>query len=333
MYIAALAEPTTIPIYLSCQAQVTALTRKKTKIPAKYSDFSNVFSSDSVAELPEHAGINDHSINLLDDKQPPYSPIYSLELMKLETLKTYIEANLASGFIRLSKFSAVALILFVRKTDGNLRLFVYYQGLNNLMIKNYYPLLLIGESLDCLVRAKRFTQLDLTNAYHQMRIGKSDKWKTAFQTQYSYFEYQVISFGLSNAPASFQGYVNKILAEKLDIFIIVYLDNILIYTKNAGQGHMEAVWWILRKLRTYGLFANLKNCHFDQEEVRFLGYVVSSQVIRMKKERIDVVKAWPEPKLVQDIQVLIGFANFYRRFIQDFSKIAAPLTSMLKTSP
>ena len=150
--------------------------------------------------------------------------------------------------------------------------------------------------------------------------------------RYGYFEYQVMLFSLSNAPASFQGYVNKILAEKLDVFVIVYLDDILIYTKDAGQGHVEAVQWVLGELQKHGLFANLKKCRFHQEEIRFLGYVVSSQGIRMEEEKIDTVKAWPEPKSVRDIQVFIGFANFYRRFIQGFSKIAAPLTSMLKTS-
>ena len=139
-------------------------------------------------------------------------------------------------------------------------------------------------------------------------------------------------FGLSNAPASFQDYINKILAEKLDIFIIVYLDNILIYTKDQGQGHVEAVRWVLDLLKKNGLFANLKKCRFHKDEVRFLGYVVSSQGIRMEDERIEAVRNWPEPKSVRDIQVFIGFANFYRRFIQGFSKIAAPLTSMLKTT-
>ena len=223
-----------MPIHPFCQAQVAALTSEETGIPAEYSDFSNVFSSDSPAELPEYTGINDHPINLLDNKQPPYGPIYSLRPVELETLKTYIKANLASGFIRPSKSPAGALILFVRKKNGSLRLCVDYRGLNNLTIKNRYPLPLIGESLDCLGRAKRFTQLDLTNAYHRMRIREGDEWKTAFRTRYGYFEYQVIPFGLSNTPASFQGYVNKILAEKLDVFIIVYLDDILIYTKDTG---------------------------------------------------------------------------------------------------
>ena len=165
-----------------------------------------------------------------------------------------------------------------------------------------------------------------------MRIREGDKWKTAFRTQYGYFKYQVMPFGFSNAPAIFQGYVNKILAEKLDVFVIVYLDDILIYTEDPGQAHVEAVWWVLDNLRRHGLFANLKKCRFHQDEVCFLGYVVSAQGIQMEDERIEAVKSWPEPKSVRDIQVFIGFANFYWRFIQGFSKIAAPLTSMLKTS-
>ena len=165
--------------------------------------------------------------------------------MELETLKAYIETNLANGFIRPSKSPAGAPILFDRKSDGSLRLCVDYRGLNNLTIKNRYPLPLIGESLDRLGRAKQFTQLDLTSAYHRMRIRKGDEWKTAFRTRYGHFEYQVMLFGLTNAPASFQGYINKILAEKLDIFVIVYLDDILIYTKDDGDGHVAAVQWVL----------------------------------------------------------------------------------------
>ena len=175
VHIAALAEPTTMPIHPFCQALVAALTSEETGILAEYSDFSNVFSSDSQAELPEHSGINDYPINLLDNKQLPYDLIYSLGPVELEMLKTYIKANLASGFIRPSKSPAGAPILFVRKKDGSLRLCVDYRGLNNLTIKNCYPLPLIGESLNCLGRAKHFTQLDLTNAYHRMRIRKGDK--------------------------------------------------------------------------------------------------------------------------------------------------------------
>ena len=180
--------------------------------------------------------------------------------MELKTLKAYIETNLANGFIRPSKSPAGAPILFDRKSDGSFRLCVDYRGLNNLTIKNQYPLPLIGESLDRLGRAKRFTQLDLTSAYHRMRIREGDEWKTAFRTRYGHFEYQVMPFGLTNAPASFQGYINKIFAEKLNIFVIVYLDDILIYTNDDGDGHVTAIRCVLEQLRKFMLYANLKKC-------------------------------------------------------------------------
>ena len=284
--------PLKLDVHPSCRSQVSGLIAKEapTKVPVEYSDFADIFSPDLTSELPEHTGINDHNIELVDGQQQPYGPIYSLGPVKLETLKTYIKTNLANGIIRPSKSPAGAPILFDRKSDGSLRLCVDYRGLNNLTIKNRYPLPLIGESLDRLGRAKQFTQLDLTSAYHQMRIRKGDKWKTTFKTQYGHFKYQVMPFGLTNALASFQRYINKILAEKLDIFVIVYLDDILIYTEDDGDGHVAAVRWVLEQLRKFSLYANLKKCRFHQDEFRFLGYVVSLKSIRMKDDRIEAIK-------------------------------------------
>ena len=240
--------------------------------------------------MPENTWINKHAIELQDGKQPPYGPIYSLGLVELETLKTYIKTHLKTRFIRSFKSPASAPILFDKKPDDSLQLYVNYRGLNNLTIKNQYPLPLIGEALNQLFRVKQFTQLDLTRAYHQMRIREGNEWKTAFRTRYGHFEYQVMPFVLSNAPASFQGYINKILAKKLDIFVIFYLDDILIYTDGEGQGHVEAVQCVLDILRKNSLFANLKKCRFYQDEVRFLGYVVSAQGVQMKGEKIGAVR-------------------------------------------
>ncbi len=212
-----------------------------TKVPSEYIDFADVFSPKLAAELSEHIEINDHAIELVNDWQLPYGLIYNLGLMELETLKAYIENNLASGFIRPSKSPVGAPILFDKKPNRSLKLYVDYQDLNNLTIKNRYPLSLIGESLDRLWRARRFTQLDLINAYHWMRIKKGDEWKTAFRTRYSHFEYQVMPFGLTNTPATFQRYINKILVKKLVVFVIVYLDDILIYTESGGKEHVQAV--------------------------------------------------------------------------------------------
>ena len=192
-------------VHPSRKPQIFDLIAKKapTKVLTKYSDNVDVFSLDLASELPKYTGINNYAIELVKDQQPFYKPIYSLEPVELETLKAYIETNLANGFIRLSKSPPAAPILFKQKSDGFLQLCVNYRGLNNLTIKNWYPLPLIEESLNRLKRARRFTQLDLTSAYHQMRIRKGNKWKTAFRTQYSHFKYQVMSFGLMNAPASF----------------------------------------------------------------------------------------------------------------------------------
>ncbi len=250
-----------------------------TEVPSEYADFADVFSSKLAVELPEHTGINDHAIKLVDDRQLPYGPIYSLGPVELETLKAYIENNQVSGFIWPSKSPAGTPILFDKKPESSLRLCVNYRGFNNLTIKNRYLLPLVEESLDRLGRARCFTQLDLTNAYHRMRIREGDEWKTAFRTRYGHFKYQVMPFGLTNAPATFQGYINKILAEKLDVFVIVYLNDILIYTESEGEEHVQAVRWVLDQLRKHSLYTNLKKCHFHQDELRFLGYIVSHQGI------------------------------------------------------
>ena len=148
-----------------------------------------------------------------------------------------------------------------------------------------------------------------------MRIREGDKWKTAFRIRYGHFEYQVIPFGLSTAPTSFHGYIKIIIAEKLDIFVIVYLDDILIYTKYPGQPHVDKVRCVLEQLRKHGFFANLKKCCFYQDEVCFLEFVVSAQGISKAEEKIEAVKAWPEPKSIKDIQVFLSFANFYQHFV------------------
>ena len=199
--------------------------------------------------LSKHTEISRYAIKLEDSKQPRYWPIYSLGLMELKLLKTYIETNLPNGFIQLLTSPAGAPILFIGKRNGSLWLYVNYSGLNNLTIKNRYPLPLIGKFLNRLRQAKYFTQLDLTSVYYWLRIKKRNKCKTAFKTRYGHFKYQVMPFKLSIAPASFQDYIDKILVKKLNIFIIVYLDDILIYTKDASQAHVDAVCWVLNKLR------------------------------------------------------------------------------------
>ena len=195
-------------IHPARKAQLALLLAKKVTVPTNYLDFADIFLEKSVNVLPERTGANKYAIKLEEGKQLPYGPIYSLVPVELKTLKTYIKTNLSNSFIQASKPPADAPILFVRKPDGSLCLCVDYQGLNILIMKNPYPWTLIGKFLDRLGWAKQFTQLDLISVYHWMRIKEDNEWKTAFRTSYGHFEYQVMSFGLSNAPSSFQGYIN-----------------------------------------------------------------------------------------------------------------------------
>ena len=214
VYIASLSSTplASLNVHPSREPQISGLIAEKAliKVSAEYSDFADVFSPHLATELLEHTEINTHAIDLEEGNQPPYGSIYSLKPVELETLKIYIENNLANGFIRPSKSPADAPILFDKKPNRSFRFCVNYWGLNNITIKNRYPVPLVGKSLDCLGRAKQFTQLDMTSAYHQMRIKEGDKWKTAFRTRYGHFEYQMMPFGLTNAQGSYQGYVNKI---------------------------------------------------------------------------------------------------------------------------
>ena len=240
--------PSSSPLELNIhpfhRPQMSSLIAKKapTKILAKYLDFADIFFSDLASKLFKYTKINDHTIELVDDQQPPFRPIYSLEPVELETLKAYIETNLANRFIRPSNSPANAPILFDLKSDGFFRLCVDYWDLNNLTIKNQYPFPLIGKLWNRLGMARWFTQLGFINAYHWMRIRKGDKWKTAFKTWYGHFKYQVMPFDLTIALASFQGYINKIFIDKLAIFIITYLHNLFIYTDNKRKGYIVAIW-------------------------------------------------------------------------------------------
>jgi len=193
-------------------------------------------------KLAPHRDI-DLAIDLQPGKEPPYGPIYPLSQTELTALREFLEENLAKGFIRESKSPAAAPILFVPKKDGGLRLCVDYRGLNAITIKNRYPLPLISEIMDRVAGAQFFSKIDLKDAYYRIRIKLGDEWKTAFRTRYGHYEFLVVPFGLSNAPATFQAYINKALRGFLDDFCIVYLDDILIFsrTREEHDWHLQQV--------------------------------------------------------------------------------------------
>lgn len=297
-------------------------------IPPKYQDYVEVFSRSAAETLPQH-GPQDHAIEL-QGGEPRHGPVYPLSANELTVLREYIDENLQKGFIRPSTSPAGAPILFVKKKDGSLRLCVDYRNLNKLTIKNRHPLPLISEALDRLVNVKIYTKLDIRSAYNLIRIREGDEWKTAFRTRYGHFEYLVMPFGLANAPATFQAYINHALRDCLDVFCVAYLDDILVFSDNEEE-HVQHVSEVLRRLLQHGLYVKLEKCEFHVSKIGFVGFMVYPNETGMEESRVADVRSWPLPRTYRNVQAFLGFANFYRRFIHKFSNKAQPLTDLLKS--
>ena len=312
----------------SAQAGDTPTDPDLSTIPPEYHEFADLFSKKEADMLPPHRPY-DHQIPLEPGTTPPFGSIYSMSPAELEVLRKYIEENLKKGFIRHSQSSCGASVLFVKKADGGLRLCVDYRGLNKITIKNRYPLPLIAELLERISRAKFFTKFDVRDGYHRLRMAEGEEWKTAFRCRYGLYEYIVMSFGLCSAPGTFQHYMNDTFREFLDQFLIVYLDDLLIYSDSLAE-HKRHVRMVLERLREAGLCLKPAKCQFHMEEVAFLGFIVGSNGVRMDPSKVEAITSWPAPESVHDIRVFLGLANFYRRFIQNFSKVAAPITELLR---
>ncbi|KAJ1041357.1 hypothetical protein NDA10_003262 [Ustilago hordei] len=262
-------------------------------------------------------------------RKPPQGPLYLKGPKEMSELRRYLDENLEKGFIRPSKSPARSPVLFVPKKDGGLRLCVDYRGLNEITVKNRAPLPLIEEQLFLLRKARIYTKLDLRAAYNLIRIAKGDEWKTAFGTQLGLYEYLVMPFGLANAPAHFQSFINDIFRDIIGIYVVVYLDDFLIFS-DTEEAHVKHVTEVLTRLRSNRLFAKLSKCEFHTKTVEFLGYIIKPTGIEMDPEKVRTVKEWPMPESIHDIQRFLGFANFYRRFIAHFARIAKPLTALVK---
>ena len=300
------------------------------QIPECYRDLADVFSKKEAETLPPHRGATDHYIPLEEGAKPVFGPIYNLSELELKVLKEYIDRNLKKKWIRPSTSPFGSPVLFVKKPDGSLRLCVDYRALNRMTIKNRYPIPLISEIMDRIKGATRFTRLDVLDAFNRIRVGEGEEWKTAFRTRYGHFEYLVMPFGLCNAPASFQAYINDALRDYLDDFCVAYMDDVLVYSSGTLEEHIEHVRKVLSRLKEHGLFVKPEKCEFHVTETKFLGYIISPDGVRMDPERVKTIVEWPAPKSVHDLQVFLGFANFYRRFIEAHSRIVSPLTALLR---
>ena len=220
-------------------------------------------------------------------------------------------------------------MLFVKKKDGTLRLSINYRQLNKLTIKNKYPLPRIIDLFDQLKGASIFSKIDLRSGYHQLRIKDVDVHKMAFRTRYGHYEFLVMTFGLTNAPAAFMDLMNRVFLPYVDQFVVVFINDILVYSKDR-ENHDTHLRVVLETLRKEQLYAKLSKCEFWLNEVSFLGHIVSKEGIRVDPKKIEMVVEWKPPRNVTEVRSFLGLAGYYRRFVKGFSMIAAPMTRLLQ---
>ncbi|WVZ50490.1 hypothetical protein U9M48_001736 [Paspalum notatum var. saurae] len=297
------------------------------KIPV-VCDFPDVFSEE-LPGLPPDRDVG-FKIDLVPGTAPVSRRPYRMAPDELKELKTQLQEQLDKGFIRPSSSPWGCPALFVEKKDqGGKRLCVDYRPLNAVTIKNKYPLPHIDILFDQLAGAKVFSKIDLRSGYYQIKIREEDIPKTAFSTRYGLYEYLVMSFGLTNAPAFFMYMMNSVFMNELDKFVVVFIDDILVYSKSEEE-HEEHLRTVLTRLREHQLYAKFSKCAFWLREVSFLGHILSEKGVAVDPSKVEDVLNWKQPETVTEIRSFLGLAGYYRRFIKDFSKTAKPMTSLTK---
>ena len=290
-------------------------------------EFSDVFPAD-LPGLPPDRDI-EFNIELFPGTAPISISPYRMAPLELKELKIQLQELLEKGFIRPSVSPWGAPVLFVKKKDGTLRLCIDYRQLNRVTVKNKYPLPRVDDLFDQLQGAEVFSKIDLRSGYHQVKIAENDIPKSAFRTRYGHYEFLVMPFGLTNAPAVFMALMNKVFQPYLDKFVIVFIDDILVYSRNK-RDHERHLRIVLQILREKQLYAKFSKCEFWLDQVVFLGHVVSAEGIKVDPKKIEAVVKWEPPRNVTEVRSFLGMAGYYRRFVEGFSVIATPLTKLLR---
>jgi transposase InsO family protein len=298
-------------------------------VPKEYHDLLAVFEDKGVDSLPPKRSF-DLEIQLKDpDQLPPFLKIYRLSQSEEILLKKWIDENVAKGLIRPSKSPVAAPIFFVPKKDGGKRPCIDYRILNKNTVTDAQPMPLISEIFGRLGKAKFFTTLDLKGAYNLIRMKEGSEWLAAFRCQFGLFEPLVVQFGLTNAPAVFQRFVNSLFYDMLDTSVVVYLDDILIFSDDL-EIHITQVRQVLKRLINNNLVCKLSKCKFHRQEVMFLGHILTADGIKMDPEKQKGILEYPAPQNLKQVRSIVGMANYYRKFIPNFSELVRPLTELTK---
>ena len=318
---------------ISCLIQVTTKglkpdTSVNTPNPnynALVEEYQDIFE-DLPPGLPPNRNF-EHEIKVIPGTNPISKQPYKMSYADMDEVKREVQRLLDLKFIEPSVSPWGAPVLFVPKKDGTRRMVIDYRGLNQVTVKNSFPIPRISELMDRLGGAKVFTKLDLQSGYQQIRMKKEDVDKTAFKTRYGLFQYLVMPFGLTNAPATFQALMTKTFQPYLDDFVVVFIDDILVYSKNEDD-HVDHCRKVFQKLRESKLFCKKKKCSFLEKEVEFLGHIIDAQGCRVDPKKIEAVKNWPDLQSQEEVQRFLGFCNFYRDYVESYSHKASPLTDL-----
>jgi RNase H-like domain found in reverse transcriptase/Reverse transcriptase (RNA-dependent DNA polymerase)/Integrase zinc binding domain/Chromo (CHRromatin Organisation MOdifier) domain/Retroviral aspartyl protease/Integrase core domain len=293
-------------------------------------EFKDVFPEEGPPGLPPQRTTM-HAIPLLPNAQPQFRPMYRLSQLERREVERQIAELLKKGWIEPSISPWGAPILFAPKKDGGLRMCVDYRALNKLTIKNRCPLPRIDDMFDQLHGARVFSSIDLASGYHQVLIPPEDAPKTAFRTHLGHFQYKVLSFGLTNAPATFQTTMNQIFRTVLGKFVLVYLDDILVFSRSMDE-HLDHLHQVLQLLREQKFYARLDKCRFAKPELEYLGHLIGAKGIRVDPRKVECVQEWPRPLNVHELRSFLGLSNYFRRFILGYSSLVSPLTDLTKST-
>src|ERR687886_489731 len=288
-------------------------------------DFPEVFPEE-LPGLPPRRQV-EFEIDLVPGAAPIARAPYRLAPSEMKELSDQLQELLDKGFIRPSSSPWGAPVLFVKKKDGSMRMCIDYRELNKLTVKNRYPLPRIDDLFDQLQGSSVYSKIDLRSGYHQLAVKERDVLKTAFRTRYGHYEFLVMPFGLTNAPAVFMDLMNRVCKPYLDKFVIVFIDDILIYSKSEDE-HRDHLKLILELLKKEQLYAKFSKYEFWLKSVQFLGHVVSSQGIHVDSAKIAAIRNWETPRTATQIHQFLGLAGYYRKFIENFSIVAKPLTTL-----
>ena len=320
------------PTFLCAPLGCSPLAERKEALPpaieAVLEEFRDVMPAELPKGLPPRRAV-DHQIELLPGTKPPARAPYRMAPPELAELRKQLTEMIEAGQIRPSKSPFGAPVLFQKKHDGSLRMCVDFRALNKITVRNRYPLPLIADLFDQLSGAKYFSKLDLRSGYYQVRITEGDEYKTTCVTRYGAFEFLVMPFGLTNAPATFSTLMNQVFQGYIDKFVVVYLDDILVYSSNLRE-HCEHLRIVFQLLRKNQLYVKPEKCSFAQRSIKFLGHILEKGSIRMDEEKVKAIAEWKAPTNVSQLRSFLGLTNYYRRFVGGYSARAAPLTDLLK---